>query len=90
MLNLYRAALRIRKSTPDLRDERFVWLDSASGVLAFRRGDAFIAMTNLGPDPVEPPPDTELLLASHDLVDGRLPPDATGWWRQRRLTGGDV
>jgi len=90
MLNLYRAALGIRKSTPDLRDERFVWLDSASGVLAFRRGDAFIAMTNLGPDPVEPPPDTELLLASHDLVDGRLPPDATGWWRQRRLTGGDA
>jgi alpha-glucosidase len=88
MLNLYRAALRIRKATPDLRDDRFAWLDGSPDVLAFRRGDTFVAITNLGPEPVLPPADAELLLASHDLIDGRLPTDATGWWRQERPARG--
>ncbi len=87
MLNLYRAALRIRKATPDLRGEQFAWLDSPADALRFRRGDGFVVITNLGATPVEPPADAELLLASHDLIDGRLPPDATGWWRERQPTG---
>jgi alpha-glucosidase len=88
MLNLYRAALAIRRSDPDLRGERFAWSERDPDVLAFRRGDFFVSITNLGPSGVEAPADAELLLASHDLVDGRLPPDATGWWRTGGPTGG--
>ena len=55
MLNLYRAALGLRRSDPDLRTERFAWLPSSPDVLAFRRGDRFVAIANLGSTPVAAP-----------------------------------
>jgi len=81
MLSLYRRSLAVRRSDPDLATEAFSWLPSASEVLAFRRGDRFVSMTNLGSTPIAAPGGADLLLASHDLVDGALPTDATGWWR---------
>jgi len=81
MLVLYRRALAIRRAEPDLATEAFVWLQSRAEVLAFRRGDRFVCITNFGAGDVAAPEDAELLLASQDLRDGRLPTDATGWWR---------
>jgi alpha-glucosidase len=81
MLALYRAALAIRRSEPDLRAAGFAWLGSRPDVLAFRRGERLVSITNFGTEGVDPPSSGELLLASRDLVDGRLPCDATGWWR---------
>ena len=89
MLSLYRAALRIRRVDPDLRTERFDWLPSGPDVLAFRRGERFVSITNLGSTPVAAPRGGALLLASHDLVDGCLPGDATGWWRLDDAVGAE-
>jgi alpha-glucosidase len=88
MLTLYRAALGLRRSDPDLRTERFAWLPSSPDALAFRRGDRFVAIANLGSTPVAAPRGGELLVSSHDLVDGCLPSDATAWWRLDGV-GGD-
>ena len=49
-LNLYRDALRIRRLERDLGDGPLRWLDAPDGVLAFARGDGFIAITNLSGD----------------------------------------
>jgi alpha-glucosidase len=87
MLSLYRSALGLRRSDPDLRTERFRWLRSDPAVLAFGRGDRFVAIANLGSTPVAAPSGGELLLSSHELVDGCLPGDATGWWRLGRPPG---
>ena len=81
MLNLYRDALRIRRTDPDLADETMRWLPSAPDVLSFARGDGFVAMTNLSAVPVALPPESEVLLASADLDHGALPPDASAWLR---------
>jgi alpha-glucosidase len=79
MLNLYRAALRIRRSEPDLGDGHMAWLPSVDDVLAFRRGDRFVNVTNMSSAGVALPPRAEVILASADLVGGLLPPDATAW-----------
>jgi alpha-glucosidase len=79
MLNLYRSALRLRRSEPDLGDGTMDWLDGNADVLAFTRGEHFLAVTNLSAEAISLPTDGRLLLASADLVDGRLPPDASAW-----------
>ena len=80
MLNLYRDALRIRRFDPDLGDEALRWLPAPDGVLAFARGDGFIAVTNLS-DAEIALPTGEVLVTSADLDDGSLPPDASAWLR---------
>jgi len=88
MLALYRAALRIRRAEP-LGDGPFAWLDDApAGTLAFRRGDAFLSITNLAGRPV-PLPAGELLLASDELGQApggalELPTDSTAWLRPQQ------
>jgi alpha-glucosidase len=79
MLNLYRAALRIRRAEPDLGDGPMRWLDAPDDVLAFSRGERFVAVTNLSPVPIDLPVDGHLLLSSVDLEEGRLAPDASAW-----------
>ena len=81
MLSLYRASLQIRRDDRDLHTESMRWLDAPEGVLAFARGSRFVAITNLSPDAVALPADGELLLASAELEDGRLPSDASAWIR---------
>ena len=81
MLNLYRAALRLRRLCPDLGDGPMRWLEAPAGLLAFARGGQFVAVANLSSEPVALPVAGELLLASADLDDGRLPPDASAWIR---------
>jgi alpha-glucosidase len=81
MLALYRRSLAIRRSDPDLVTETFAWLPSGPDVLAFRRGDRFVSITNFGTGAAAAPEGAELLLASGDLIDGRLPTDTSAWWR---------
>jgi alpha-glucosidase len=81
MLRLYQAALRIRRSEPGLGDGPFRWLASDPAVLAFARGTEFVNLTNLSETDVPLPPHRGVLLASADVSDGHLPPDATVWLR---------
>ena len=84
MLNLYREALRLRREEAGLGDGPLTWLAAEPDVLAFARGDRFLSITNLSSDPLPLPPHTAVLLASADLADGHLPPDATAWLRPDR------
>jgi alpha-glucosidase len=82
MLALYRAGLRLRRTTPALGDGDLRWLPSSDSVLAFTRGEDFICLVNFGPDPVDLPPGASVLLASSELEGGALPHDSTAWLRQ--------
>jgi alpha-glucosidase len=81
MLTLYRRALLIRRSEPGLGDGPMAWLPSEDDVLAFSRGESFVSVTNMSEADVAIPPHSEILLASAEVVDGRLPSDATAWLR---------
>jgi alpha-glucosidase len=84
MLELYRAALALRRTEPGLGSEResLRWLDTAENVLAFRRGDEVACVVNLSAAPVELPEHNAVLLTSSPLTDeGLLPPDCAAWLR---------
>jgi alpha-glucosidase len=81
MLTLYQTALRIRRSEPGLGDGAMTWLSSDPDVLAFQRGDRFANVTNLSAVDIALPAHAEVLVASAEIVDGSLPPDATAWLR---------
>jgi alpha-glucosidase len=83
-LNLYRSALRLRRTVAGLGDGPMRWLPSSSAVIAFARGDDFVSMTNLSTGPVALPRDAVVLLASDEIADAHLPPDATAWLRLER------
>ncbi len=83
-LSLYRTALRLRRTLPDLRTDSFAWhaLDGGE-VLAFARGSV-VVVVNFGADPVdlaEALPGGEVLVSSVRLPDGTLPSDAAAWVR---------
>jgi alpha-glucosidase len=80
MLELYRAALRLRRAEPALGDGPMRWLPSPAGVLAFARGD-LSCVANLSSAPVPLPAHTAVLLASAPLNDGLLPSDTAAWLR---------
>jgi alpha-glucosidase len=81
MLSLYRAGLRVRRTAPWGTGD-FQWLPARDDVLAFARGESFVCLVNLGPDPVELPAGAEILIASSELEGGALPQDTTVWLRQ--------
>ena len=84
MLELYRSALRLRRAEEGLRSdhERLRWLSSEPEVLAYRRGETFACVLNLGTADAELPAHEEILLASGPLTqDGRLPVDTGVWLR---------
>ena len=86
MLNLYRAALRIRRSEPGLGDGPMTWVPAPPDILAFQRGHDFLSVTNLSDAAVPLPPHRGVLLASADLSDAHLPPDASVWLRPDRVS----
>ena len=88
MLSLYRAALRIRHAEPDLGDGPLAWVAAPADVLAFARGPDFLNLTNLSGSAVPLPPHRGVLLASADVADDHLPPDATVWLRPTPTPGG--
>ncbi|MEU4664243.1 glycoside hydrolase family 13 protein [Micromonospora chalcea] len=83
MLELYRAALALRRTEPALGDGTLAWLPAPHGVLAFAREPGFTCLVNLGDAAVPLPAHDELLLASGPLDDDRLPPDTAVWLRTR-------
>ncbi|WP_328342020.1 glycoside hydrolase family 13 protein [Streptomyces violaceus] len=79
MLELYRAALRVRRDHPALGDGTMTWLDTPDGVLAFTRDPGFVCVVNLSAEPYELPGHSGLLLSSGPLENGRLGPDQAVW-----------
>ena len=80
MLSLYRAALRLRRSTEGLHAAPLAWRESPSGVLDFDRGTLLRCVVNLSQQPVEFTV-ADVLLTSAPLAGGRLPVDAAAWLR---------
>ncbi|MCF2528003.1 glycoside hydrolase family 13 protein [Yinghuangia soli] len=83
MLELYRTAIRLRRAEPALGDGTLAWLpDAAPQTLAFRRGDRFACVVNLGPTPVALPRHDAVLVASGPMAaGGELPADTAAWLR---------
>jgi alpha-glucosidase len=83
MLTLYRSGLSLRRNLPELGAGTLTWEEGAGDehVVAFRRGDGFLSITNLGEQPVALPDHREILLASERPEGGRLPADTTAWLR---------
>ena len=81
MLSLYRDALRLRRSQPDLVSGPLSWLNPASDVLAFQRGDGFACFVNLSTQPIALPAHASVLLSSVPIGDLTLPTDASAWLR---------
>ncbi|MFD2841606.1 alpha-amylase family glycosyl hydrolase [Populibacterium corticicola] len=79
MLSLYRQAISLRRSIPELRGDDFAWLDTHTEVIGFVRGRRFASITNFG-RPIPLPPHERVLLASTPLTDaGEIPQDSTVW-----------
>jgi alpha-glucosidase len=84
MLSLYRHALQVRHREPAFTTDAFTWLPAPAGVLSYRRGADVTVLINLSGRPVDLPPDSEILAASHPGPPGdRLPPDSGVWLRTR-------
>ena len=79
MLTLYRQALRLRRSQPELGDGPIRWFETRAGVLAFARGSGFVCVLNLSDAPVVLPPHDRVLLASGPMSGGTLAPDTAVW-----------
>jgi len=78
-LNLYRSALRLRRSLQTT--EVLTWQESGPAVLHLSRPGGWHSITNFGSQPV-PLPFGEVLLASQPLVDDAVPTDTTVWFRR--------
>jgi alpha-glucosidase len=82
-LELYRAALSLRRGHPALGDGAMRWVDAGKSVLAFARegeGRTLLTVVNFGGDPAVLPSHVEILVASGPLSsDGRLPADTAVW-----------
>ncbi len=85
MLELYRAALRLRETRPRGMpgSDELTWLDAPDGLLAFTRPGGLTCMVNTSAQSVPLPPHAELMLASAPIEDGLLPRDTAAWLRGR-------
>jgi alpha-glucosidase len=78
-LELYRKALKVRRTFAATAPREVEILDRAKTVLAFRRGPLTVVL-NAGRRPVSLPKG-KVLVNSGRLVDGKLPPDTAVWIR---------
>ncbi len=80
MLELCRAAIRLRREGGWAGSEELHWRSGPPGALIFDRGDGLRCQVNVDAEPF--PLDGRLLLASGPLTgDGRLPADTAAWSR---------
>jgi len=79
VLSLYRTALSLRRSTPDLRYGDLVWHDSPTDVLDFGRGRGVRCVVNLSGTTVPLPRGWAVLLASDAAATDALAPDTAAW-----------
>jgi alpha-glucosidase len=79
MLSLYRSAIELRQEHPSFEGDELEWYGAPAGCFAFRRKQGrLVCVLNTSASPVGMPPG-KLLLASAELVDGKLPPDSAAW-----------
>ncbi|MFE9253780.1 alpha-amylase family glycosyl hydrolase [Streptomyces sp. NPDC006879] len=82
-LELYRAALELRRELPGLGDGPMSWLPSPEGVLAFAR-EGLVCTLNTLPHPAEVPAPGRPVLSSSPCPEvGRtalIPADSCTWW----------
>ncbi|GIF50153.1 alpha-glucosidase [Asanoa ferruginea] len=83
-LELYRAALRLRRSEATLGGGELTWLQAEPGVLAFRRGE-LSCVVNLGSEPVDVSRYGAPILTTEALDGDFLPVDAAAWLKPVRL-----
>ncbi|SDB88432.1 alpha-glucosidase [Raineyella antarctica] len=84
-LELYRAALAVRRHHRALGDGRLHWDPAApEGVLGFHRDPHFTCWVNFSDVTVRVPADVEVLVSSDPLDDGLLGPDQAVWWQRTR------
>jgi alpha-glucosidase len=79
MLELYRAALGVRRTFPSLAGDELRWLASPAGTLLFERGDGFRCAVNLSATRWELPAGTAALLASETPWTGVLAASTAAW-----------
>jgi alpha-glucosidase len=79
MLELYRAAIALRRELIGFASEDFHWLDASEHVLHFERGDGVRCLVNLGSSPVDVP--GSVLISSVPTASGSLAGDASCWYR---------
>jgi alpha-glucosidase len=80
-LALYRQALRLRRGHPALGDGKLRWLEAPVGALAFAREPGFACIVNFWSEPVPPPANADVLMASGPVEDdGRVPADTAVWF----------
>jgi alpha-glucosidase len=77
-LAFYTSALRLRSARGEFDGWTVDWLDGPPDTLTFRLPGGLTCMLNAGAAPVDLP-DGDLLLASAELIGGRLPADAAAW-----------
>jgi alpha-glucosidase len=79
-LNLYKAALKIRREHPALGEGRLLWdQDAPDGILSFTREPGFRCVVNLSQSSIALPPHGDVLLTSTPLTADELPPDTAVW-----------
>ncbi|MFZ1412310.1 MAG: glycoside hydrolase family 13 protein [Micropruina sp.] len=79
-LNVYRAALALRRTLPALGEGRLLWDESwGPDVLCFDREPGVSCLVNFGADPVALPAGTRVLVASGELVGESVPSDVAVW-----------
>ena len=79
MLELYRAALRLRRELPALGEGSLRWQESPEGVLLFSRTPGFACAVNLSATPYPLPAHTDVLLASGPIEGAAIPQDTAVW-----------
>jgi alpha-glucosidase len=79
VLELYRAALRLRAVRDQVADDTLTWLEAPGGVLAFTRPGGWHCVVNISGGAVPLPPHDQILLTSGPLDGGLLPPDTAAW-----------
>ncbi|MGH3381620.1 MAG: alpha-amylase family glycosyl hydrolase, partial [Actinoallomurus sp.] len=79
MLELYRAALRLRRDLPALGEGSLRWHESPEGVLLFSRTPGFVCALNLSGAPFTLPAHNDVLLSSGPLDGDVLPHDTAAW-----------
>lgn len=77
-LTFYRRAIELRRDRAEFAGPTIEWLDSPADTLTFRNSGGLVCVLNAGADAIALP-DDEVLLASAELVGGKLPPNAAAW-----------
>jgi alpha-glucosidase len=81
MLELYRAALRLRREHPGFASEELRWLPSPPATLLFERGDGLRCGVNLSAAPLPLVAGGTTLLTSGEIAGDLLGVDEAAWFR---------